>query len=78
MTRIIRITECAHCTHATKITDAHTGKLQAWWCQAVMSRTGPVCPGETICPPTGTPVWCPLDVLEQGENAGASSPPKED
>jgi len=27
-----------------------------------------------LCPPIGTPDWCPLKVLE----AGASSPPKED
>ena len=20
-----------------------------------------------LCPPTGTPAWCPLEVLEQGE-----------
>lgn len=67
MTRIIRITECAQCPHASKITHAQTGKLQAWWCQSVMCRTGPVAPGEPICPPTGTPDWCPLEVLEQGE-----------
>ena len=70
-TRIIRVTECAKCPHAEKITHAQTGKLMAWWCQAVMGRNGPVADGEPIYPRTGTPDWCPLERLVAERDGGS-------
>lgn len=60
-TRIIRITECAQCPF--RFVYDYTPRGFVHECNLV-TRILPCPPG---CPPTGTPDWCPLEVLEQGE-----------
>lgn len=53
-TRIIRITECRRCPHALiSYTVTNT-----WLCTRTLLEH---------CPPAGTPAWCPLEKLEEGE-----------
>jgi len=49
MTRIIKITECAGCPHV----DGTKNYCNAW--DDMLAR---------VCPPTGTPDWCPLEAIE--------------
>lgn len=51
-TRIIRITACAQCPSYYR--------NQQGFRYCIKTELAP-------CPPTGTPDWCPLEVLEQGE-----------
>lgn len=58
-TRIIRITECHQCPFRFRAN--YTPRGFVYKCELV-THTLP-CP--PICPPTGTPDWCPLEMLEE-------------
>lgn len=52
-TRLIRITECAVCPH-------HYQDSLGFFCHFGDGQA-------PMCPPTGTPDWCPLEKLEEGK-----------
>jgi len=60
-TRIIRITDCAECPHAQRVHKCRLSAIAFQYCQAVLSSPGKPRGNEPICPPTGTPAWCPLE-----------------
>ena len=67
-TRIIRITTCAQCPHAQRVNKRRLSALAFQYCQAVLSSPGEPRGKEPICPPTGTPDWCPLEKLEESSH----------
>ena len=57
-TRIIRITECAQCPKH------YRNSKGALFCFAIDDQA-------PLCPPTGTPDWCPLEVLVAERDGGS-------
>ena len=51
-TRIIRITECRQCPHS------YINSARKLYCFYGEDQA-------PLCPPTGTPEWCPLERLEE-------------
>lgn len=60
MTCIIRITECAQCSFRLPYR-YHEAKSFEYVCKL---HTAP-----PLCPPTGTPDWFPLEMLEEKTDA---------
>lgn len=67
-----RITECRQCQHAERAMRYQSKKLAFRYCTVALNKTGIPRGLEPICPPKGTPDWCPLEAL-QGEPEGRRS-----
>ncbi len=60
MTRIIRITECSQCPFHHLYHYSSQGGFE-YGCELHASPP--------LCPPIGTPAWCPLEAIEDAGGA---------